>query len=247
MRVCPRGFRWLKWNRDEGLAQVFLSRWTSQRRAHRLYQCRCFCSLKSCFQDPCPDMAAHTSSSSVMRRTGKQLVQAVLFPKLPVNPEASCPLLIPANTAAGELLSSICLPGSENLSSPQGFLKLSAKLKWDFICSYAYNLRAGLMISGRSHARTSSSDGSDPKTRLNVTLPAKPLLEFQLHLTLMTVDLERCSLLPTPHSQEKVSTSLASHNGKIPPYFSMPWAPPIKAEAAFHRNPLNLTNTVAMT
>lgn len=149
-----------------------------------------------------------------MRRTGKQLVQAVLFPKLPVNPEASCPLLIPANTAAGELLSSICLPGSENLSSPQGFLKLSAKLKWDFICSYAYNLRAGLIISGRSHARTSSSDGSDPKTRLNVTLPAKPLLEFQLHLTLMTVDLGRCSLLPLHTPKKRSAQALQATMGK---------------------------------
>lgn len=42
-------------------------------------------------------------SSSAMGRTGKQLVQAVLFPKLPMNLEALCPLLIPVNTAAGGL------------------------------------------------------------------------------------------------------------------------------------------------
>lgn len=53
-------------------------------------------------------------------------------------------------------------------------------------------------------------------------------------------------LSPSHSTQEKVSTSLACHNGKIPLYFNMPWAPPIKA-AAFHSNPLNVTDTVAMT
>lgn len=53
-------------------------------------------------------------------------------------------------------------------------------------------------------------------------------------------------LFPSHSTQEKLSTSLSSHNGKIPPYFNMPWAPPFKAEAAFHSNCLNLTNTVAM-
>lgn len=54
-------------------------------------------------------------------------------------------------------------------------------------------------------------------------------------------------MLFSSHStQEKLSTSLASHNGKIPPYFNMPRAPPFRAAAAFHSNCLNLTNTVAM-
>lgn len=66
------------------------------------------------------------------------------------------------------------------------------------------------MISGKSHARTSSLYGSDPKTRLNVTLPAKPLLEFQLHLTLMTVDVGRCSLLPTPHKKRSAQALQAT-------------------------------------
>lgn len=57
------------------------------------------------------------------------------------------------------------------------------------------------MVSGSSHAKTSSLDGSGPKSGLNVTLLVKPPLEFQLHLTLMTVDLGRCSLLPTPRKK----------------------------------------------
>lgn len=60
VRVCPRGFSWLKLNRDEGLAQVFLCRWTSPRRAHRLYRCRCFCSLKQeLFWRPLSPLATH--------------------------------------------------------------------------------------------------------------------------------------------------------------------------------------------
>lgn len=60
---------------------------------------------KSCFQDPCPlwqptDVAVH---ARLQFGNGKQLVQAVLFPKLPVSLEAFCPLLFPVNTAAGEL------------------------------------------------------------------------------------------------------------------------------------------------
>lgn len=46
VRVCPLGFSWLWWGRDEGPVQVFLSSWSSQRRAHRLEQCWCFCSLQ---------------------------------------------------------------------------------------------------------------------------------------------------------------------------------------------------------
>lgn len=60
---------------------------------------------KSCFQEPCPlwqptGVAVH---SRLQLCDGKQLVQAVLFPKLPVSLEALCPHLIPVNTAAGEL------------------------------------------------------------------------------------------------------------------------------------------------
>lgn len=174
------------------------------------------------------------SSSSVMGRTGKQLVQAVLFPKLPVNLETSCPLLIPVNTAAGELF-------KQHLFAPfwetWAHHKLSAKPRLDFTCSYAYNFRAGLMISGRSHARTSSLDGSDPKQGW---MSQSLCWNFSSiwHWWLGPGEM----LSPSHATQEKVSTSLASHNGKIPLYFNMPWAPPIKA-AAFHSNPLNVTDT----
>lgn len=57
------------------------------------------------------------------------------------------------------------------------------------------------MVSGRSRAKISTLDGSGPKPRLNVMLPVKPPLEFQLHLTLMAVNLGGCCLLPVPHKK----------------------------------------------
>lgn len=174
---------------------------------------------KSCFQDPCPlwqstDVAVHARFQLGNRENWKAAGPSCAVSKADSEPGSilpspnfckySCRWIVQA--------ASVCLV-LRNLSSPQSFPKLSAKPRLDFTCSYAYNFRAGLMISGRSHARTTSSDGSDPKTRLNVTLPAKPLLEFQLHLTLMTVGLGRCSLLPTPH-KKRSAQALQATKGK---------------------------------
>lgn len=174
---------------------------------------------KSCFQDPCPlwqstDVAVHARFQLGNRENWKAAGPSCAVSKAASEPGSilpspnfckySCRWIVQA--------ASVCLV-LRNLSSPQSFPKLSAKPRLDFTCSYAYNFRAGLMISGRSHARTTSSDGSDPKTRLNVTLPAKPLLEFQLHLTLMTVGLGRCSLLPTPH-KKRSAQALQATKGK---------------------------------
>ena len=77
-------------------------------------------------------------------------------------------------------------------------------------------------------------------------LPVKPPLEFQLHLTLMTVELGRCSLLPTPH-KKRSAQALQAKMRKCLLILACHGHLPLKVEAAFHSNPLNLTNTVAMT
>lgn len=82
------------------------------------------------------------------------------------------------------------------------------------------------MVSGTNRAKLSVWDGSGPKLGLNVMLPVKPPLEFQLHLTLLTVDAGG-KLPPSLCTQEKAGTNLASPDEKIPPHFSMPWALPI--------------------
>lgn len=117
------------------------------------------------------------------------------------------------------------------------------KLRLDFTCSYAYNFRAGLTVSGRSHAKISTLDGSGPKPRLNVMLLVKPPLEFQLHLTLMTVDLGRCSLLPAPH-KKRSAQALQAKMRKYLLILACHRHLPLEVEAG---NLLNLTNTVAMT
>lgn len=105
---CPLGFSWLWWNRDEGLVLFFLSSWRSQRRAYRLTVLMLWLpEAWAVFKTPVPFNGPHMwlcmpGPSLIMGRNGKQLVQAVLFPKLPVNLGASCPL-IPVNRAADEL------------------------------------------------------------------------------------------------------------------------------------------------
>lgn len=108
MRVCPLGESWLRGNGNGGWGLVFVPNWRSQRRAHRFQQHWHFCPLKQELLSPAPFSSARMwlcmpAFSLVTGRLWKQLVQAVLFPKLPGKLEASSSLLISANTASDEL------------------------------------------------------------------------------------------------------------------------------------------------
>lgn len=61
----------------------------------------------------------------------------------------------------------------------------------------------------------------------------------------MTVDVERCSLLPTPHKKSSAQALQATMGKYL--FILTCHGHLFTAKAAFHSNCLNLTNTVAMT
>lgn len=87
------------------------------------------------------------------------------------------------------------------------------------------------MVSGRSHAKNLQFGWFWPKTTAECHAAGEVFPGISAPFA--TDDCGCGEMLSPSHStQEKVGTRLASQDEKIPPYFSMPWAPPVKGRSS---------------
>lgn len=216
------------------------------KKSSQLYQCRCFCSLKQeLFSRPLSSLATHRCGCACQAPARSWENWKAAGPSCAVSKAASEPgsILPSANSCKYSrrwiVQAAFVYSVLRNLCSPQGSPKLSAKPGWISPAAMPIILGQGQWFQVEAMP--------EPPVRMVLTQNKAECHTARKASAGISApfDTDDCGpgemLSPSHSTQEKVSTSLASHNGKIPLYFNMPWAPPIKA-AAFHSNPLNVTD-----